>query len=111
MNIWSLDKDQSIRHLLLLLSTRLGEHNFVVDEGAKCDSRAVFLHHPSDPRTRVYLYTVGQAEGRYGMHLEYPPTATAANLLEMLENQTLEAVVDSLAVHFDIASIAPLPGR
>ncbi|WP_432696600.1 hypothetical protein ACQUQP_18995 [Marinobacterium sp. YM272] len=111
MNIWALDKDQSIRHLLLMLTTQLGAGAFVVDEQTECDRNAVFIHHAEDPALRAYLYTVGQQEGRYGIHLEYPPTSAAAVLFEANENQSLEAVVESLAVHFDIPVIAPLPSR
>ncbi|TCK05698.1 hypothetical protein [Marinobacterium mangrovicola] len=111
MNIWAMDKDQSIRHLLLLLQTRLGESAFRVDEATDCDRCAVFICHPEDPQLRAYLYTLGQAEERYGLHLEYPPSSASAALFDALEGQSLNAVVDSLAVHFDIPVIEPLPGH
>lgn len=111
MNIWAMDKDQSIQHLLLLLQARLGNAAFLVDEQTDCDRCAVFICHPEDPLLRAYLYTVGQDGGRYGLHLEYPPTSASATLFDALEGQSLDAVVESLAVHFDIPVIDPLPGR
>ncbi|GGC05543.1 hypothetical protein GCM10011352_34670 [Marinobacterium zhoushanense] len=111
INIWALKKDQSIRHLLLLLVAQLGEGSFVVDDTTPCDERAIFLHHRQDRGIRAYIYTLGQADDRYGVHLEYPPTADAGNQLEVMENQRFEALVESLAVHFDIPFVEPLPGR
>lgn len=109
-NIWALDKHQSIRHLLLLLRAQLGEGAFVLDTDTTCDRRAVFLHHPQDPALRAYLYTLGQEDGRYGVHLEYPPQASAT-LLEADEHLQLPAVVALLAAHFDVARVTPLPGH
>lgn len=111
MNIWAMDKDQGIRHLLLMLTTQLGEGAFVVDEQTPCDPGAVFIHHAEDHALRAYLYTLGQEAGRYGIDLEYPPTSPTAVLFEAKEDQPLEAVVESLAVHFDIPVITPLPTR
>lgn len=110
MNIWSLEKDQSIRHLLLLLQAQLGDAAFRIDSDTACHHRAIYLCHATEADVRAYLYTLGQSAGRYGVHLEYPGDSTAA-LYDAWENLTLKSLVDILAVHFDIATIRPLPGN
>ena len=111
MNIWGLERDQSIRHLLLLLVAQLGEGAFEVDLQIPTDSRAIFIRDPQQPALCAYLYTVGQEAGRYGVHLEYPPGSSGGNLFEAQENVSLAALVEMLAAHFDVAIIAPLPGH
>ncbi|WP_027854579.1 hypothetical protein [Marinobacterium litorale] len=111
MNIWALDKDQPIRHLLILLEAQLGTGRFTVDVHSGCDRQAVFIHQPDEPGLRAYLYTLGQAPDRYGVHLEYPAGNAAGNLLEVMENLPLSMLVETLAVHFDIPVIHPLPTR
>ncbi len=103
MNIWALDKDQSIRHVLLLLSEQLGPDAFVVDATTSANARSVYLWHRTDAGVRVWLHTLGQTEGRYGVHLEYP------NSVDLHDNVTLASLVEMLAVHFDVSIIQPLP--
>lgn len=103
MNIWALDKHQDIRHVLLLLETQLGEKAFVIDTETACDPRSVFLRHHSDVGVHAWLHTLGQEPGCYAVHLEYPYA------VETQENVSLPALVQMLAVHFDVALIHPLP--
>ncbi|MBB3102006.1 hypothetical protein [Azomonas macrocytogenes] len=103
MNIWALDKHQDIRHVLLLLHEQLGPDAFVVDATTSLDSRAIYLRHRTDEGVRAWLYTLGQNSGHYGVHLEYP------NSTDPHENVPLSALVEMLAVHFDVAIIQPLP--
>lgn len=103
MNIWALDKHQDIRHVLLLLQAQLGDAAFAVDASTSQDPQAVFLRHPGEAGVHAWLFTLGQAPGRYGVHLEYP------NATETYESLALPALVAVLAVHFDVACIAPLP--
>lgn len=102
-NIWALAKHAEIKHLLLLLIEQLGETSFVIDTGTPVATRAIYLQHRDDPAVRAYIYTVGQQPERYGVHFEFP------NSVEPHENIELAALVDMLAVHFDIAVIHPLP--
>ncbi len=111
MNIWGLERDQSIRHLLLLLVAQLGEEAFDIEVQTPTDHRAVFICDRQQSALRAYLYTVGQEEGHYGVHLEYPPASAGGGLFEAQENVTLSGLVEMLAAHFDIATIAPLPRR
>ena len=100
-----MDKDASIKQLLVLLQSHLGTGSFLVENSDELHHRAVFLQHCSEPELRAYLYTLGQAADRYAVHLEYPEAMTSVNLIDAYENLTLRALVDILAVHFDIALI------
>lgn len=102
-NIWALAKHQEIKHLLLLLAEQLGSEAFAIDMATPVDARAIYLQHREDAAVRAYIYTVGQQAERYGVHFEFP------NSVEPHENVTLAALVEMLAVHFDVAVIRSLP--
>jgi len=108
VNVWALQKDQSIKHVLVLLQTHLGSHQFLVEDSSTLDTRAVFLQHRDDPDYRAYLYTLGQEPNRYGLHLEYPEAMRNIRLIDAYENLPLRSLLDILAVHFDIAEIKDL---
>ena len=42
-NIWSLDKDQSIKHVLLLLVEQLGQDAFSIEDRIETDRCAIYL--------------------------------------------------------------------
>ncbi len=105
LNVWSLAKDQSIKHVLLRLQSHLGESEFIIEPCDTLHACAVFLQHRYEPEYRVYLYTLGQHTNRYAIHLEYPEAMTSVKLIDAYENLTLRSLVDILAVHFDIAEI------
>jgi hypothetical protein len=102
MNIWALDKDNSIKHLLLLLEQDVGPDAFTLPD-------AESLHHKSIRlgSTRVlataYLYTYGQNPDRYGLHLEYPynPELNTSEQEDMYEDLTYDAVLEILMTHFN----------
>ncbi|MDO6682090.1 MULTISPECIES: hypothetical protein [unclassified Oceanobacter] len=109
LNIWAMDKDQDIKHLLLLLTEQLGEDGFAIDERILTDLRAVYICDLDEPEMRAYLYTLGQAPGRYGVHLEYPESSEANPVYDVFENLSLPSLVSILAVHLDVNEIQPLP--
>ena len=103
VNIWALDKDQGIRHLLLLLQEQLGQHAFRMDNQTRTDARAIYLRDPLDSAMSAYIYTVGQPDGRYGVHLEYPDAAVEANRFNVHENLSFRVLADLLAIHFSVS--------
>ena len=105
MNIWALNKDDSVRQALVLLQNHLGMDSFVVEASDELHPCAVFLQHRNDPAFRAYLYTLGQVDQRYAVHLEYPEDMTNVNLIDAYENLSMRALVDILAVHFEVALI------
>lgn len=104
-NILALAKHQQIKHLLLLLVEQFGSEAFAIDMSTPIDTRAIYLQHRESAVVRAYIYTVGQQAERYGVHFEFP------NSVEPHENVTLAALVEMLAVHFDVAVIWPLPNQ
>jgi hypothetical protein len=73
-NLWALDKDISIKHLLLLLQQDMGKDGFTLLSANKLDDHSIRLGAAHTPAT-AYLYTYGQRPGHYGLDLEYPVNA------------------------------------
>lgn len=107
-NIWSLDKHQNLKHVLLLLQQQLGEQSFVIQPDEAVHNETVYLTHPQAPGMRALLYTLGQREDRYGITLEYPEQPPGGVEIQTIENLMLASLVEILAVHFDVAHIEPL---
>jgi len=101
MNIWALDKDLSIKHLLLLLSECLGGKSFCISRDVELDPMSIRIYKPGEVDMSAYLYTYGQDAERYGVHLEYPLLAetAASKTIEMQEDLDFEQLVAVLQVH------------
>lgn len=102
VNIWALEKDQNIKHLLLLLLTEFEADSFVIDIETQTHHCAIYLQHKNYERFRAYLFTVGQEQERYGVHLEFPLADSDTNLLESYENLSYKNLVEILSVHLDL---------
>lgn len=104
MNAWALNKHDSIKLLVLLLQQRLGADMFALSPYQGLGSRAIRLASADDPRITAYLFSYGQAEGRYGLHLEYPQASgpDLGSSLDVFENQAIDALVGMLQVHFGV---------
>ena len=104
MNIWALDKDESIKLLLLLLNQQLGASSFVIDVRQDLDPKAVRLLKADKQGISAYLYTYGQDTDTYGVHLELPvhEERDRSNDMEIYEGISIERLVDILCVHFDV---------
>ena len=102
MNIWALDKDNSIKHLLLLLEQDAGADAFILCDAEQLHPKSIRLGTHEGPAT-AYLYTYGQTEGHYGLHLEYPynQELNTSEQEDMYEDLTYDAVLKILTVHFD----------
>lgn len=108
VNIWTLAKDSSIKHLLLLLSNCLGSAGFRIESDAAENAHSVYLAHAQHADIRAYISTVGQAADHYSLHLEFP-SASSAPLYEVYENLSFNPLMQILAVHFDIPEVNALP--
>lgn len=103
-NIWALQKDLSIKHLLLMLVETFGKEQLDIpapEEGHPC---SIMLTNFPAGDLFAYIYTYGQAVEHYGIHLEYPSLADSQRFdtTEILEDLSYERLVEILAVHFDI---------
>lgn len=74
--VWSLEKDETIKHALILLFSHFGEGDLVANADELCNDRAISLMHKHDRTVRVYIYTYGHDSERYGVHVEYPASPT-----------------------------------
>lgn len=106
MNIWALDKDVTIKHLLLLLMEYFSDKDFKIEDSGELPATAVRLRSRDNPTLSAYLFTHGQPEDRYGLHLEYPVFAESnvGDSVEMLEYLELDRLMEFLALHFGILS-------
>jgi len=101
VNIWALDKDNTIKHLLLMLSHELGTHAFYLIDTETLHHKSVRIG-SSHSEGSAYIYTYAQAEERYGVHLEYP-FHTELNLSdqeEMYDDLDYKSLLEMLKVHF-----------
>ena len=103
MNIWALAKDVSIKYLLLLLTEYFGDNVFEVII-AEQDDRAVRLRKLDDSTLSVYIYTYGQQQDYYGVHLEYPDLLETSlnNTLDIYDNVDFEKLCYLLQTHLDL---------
>ena len=101
MNIWSSNKDNSIRHLLLLLREEFSETAYQVIDPDMTDACSVRLGNPADPGYSIYIYTYGQQQDNYGVHIEYANTeAAVSDTLEIFDNLAYESVLNLLKLYF-----------
>ena len=107
MNVWALDKDLSIKHLLLLLESEFDPNSYNIDIDTPTDPCAIFLSHNEEPAMRAYIFTLGQNAEKYGVHLEFPMQYQPVSLMESYENLSFKALADILEVHLDFRLIAP----
>jgi hypothetical protein len=102
MNIWALNKDNSIKHLLLMLAHDMGADAFELIDVESLHPQAVRIgSHDTD--ATAYLYTYGQADEHYGLHLEYPghEDSNISSLEVIHENLNYSRLLDILKDHLD----------
>lgn len=101
MNIWVLDKDDSIKCLLLLLQQSFGPDQLCILDSDCLHPKAVRIGEQGSSAT-AYLYTYGQMDHRYGLHLEYPylEESNISELEEMYEDLVYDNLLEMLKVHF-----------
>ena len=107
MNLWALEKQQSLKHLLILLHHEFGEHSFVIDGNQACDQNSIYLVHINEPTTRAYIFIHGQDKDCYGVHLEHPATPDRGPILEPFERLSVQALIDTLSIHLELIPIKP----
>jgi len=104
VNIWAIEKDNSIKLLLLLVTEALSADNFHISENHNLDVRSVRLFKKDDSLISAYIYTYGQLEERYGLHLEFPfhNEMDISSSMDIYEGISFKTLVDLLSVHFDL---------
>lgn len=102
--VWALQKDDSIKHLLILLFRHFGEGELVANADELCNDRAISLMHRHDRTVRVYIYTYGQDRGQYGVHVEYPvaPLPYPLSYPQSYENVSFEHLAEIVELNLNI---------
>ena len=109
MNIWALEKDTSIKHLLLLLAQQFQEGCYEIIDNPSDDKRAIRLANPPATSVQLYIFTYGQEEDSYGVHIEYPnlEETNYSDTLEIHENISFEHLVSIITTNLEI----PVTGK
>ena len=104
-NIWSLNKDSSIRAILLLLQHETPPDSFVLLDENLLSDKAIRIAAPvTRHELSAYIYSYAQRDGRYGLDLEFPhliETASDDQTIRM-NDLTAEAVVQNVIAHLEI---------
>lgn len=108
MNAWALDKHESVKLMVLLLQERLGADAVALSPHQGLGRQAIRLASADDPTLTAYVFSYGQDDGRYGVHLEYPqhdgPDISSSQ--DVYENLSVDALADMLQVHFGVPAPA-----
>lgn len=96
MNVWAINKDTSLKVLLITLVHRYGENTILLNE-AEQHKQAIEIFTPEHPKLRAYIYTFGQQAGHYGIDLKYP--IDTHNIVGENEEQSLEQILSILESH------------
>ncbi|MDX1811707.1 MAG: hypothetical protein R3240_07165 [Gammaproteobacteria bacterium] len=104
MNYWAIDKDFRIKHLLILLSQSLGEKSFSIANNPDENMESVRIINPNDDTLSAYVYTYGQEEECYGVHLEYPDLQETSlnNTLDIYDNVNFASLCELIQTHLNI---------
>ena len=94
--------------MLLLLQEEFGTKSFIIDDEAPVGEGAIYLQHNEYPDVRAYVYTIGQRENRYAVHLEFPQQSVSASLMEVHENLNFKSLSNTLSAHLDLICVTPL---
>ena len=70
------------------------------------DARSVRLKNPQAPDTQVYVFTYGQEEGRFGVHIEYPDLQETnySDTIEIHENISFNNLANLITINLEIPS-------
>lgn len=106
MNIWSMQKHDAVRVLLLELQQYLDKQLFCIDPASDSDYYGVMLYKADHRGIRAYVHIHGQHDNQYGIHVEYPSFKehAASDQLQIYENQSLQQIISTLEIHFEISA-------
>lgn len=100
MNIWSLDKQNTIKHLLIRLEEEFGKDSFHVVDPHDTHELSVRIA-PLDETVTIYIYCYGQSSGHYGVHFEFPTTVgtPVTQDEEIYDDVTFHRLVEMLSLY------------
>ena len=97
-------KHRSLTRLLDCLRPPIARGDVRVADGWRDDEQGLGLELPEEPRLSAFVYTYGQASGRYGIELSFPEASEAelAQVPLSQENIDLAHLISILGTHFDL---------
>ena len=104
-NIWSLDKDPSIKAILIMLQHEVGPNGFMLLNAHILNEKAVrIIFPPTQKELSAYIYCYAQREGCYGLDLEFPYLieTSADDQTIRLNDLSAEEVVEKVIDHLEI---------
>jgi hypothetical protein len=104
-NIWSLNKDQNIKALLLLLEQRVGHGRFKILDDVPHPQAIRIIPPVARPEVAVYIYCYAQSDGHYGVDLEYPIQIELAadDKTERLNELNPDRALEMIIMHLELA--------
>lgn len=97
-------KYRSLMHLLDALAAPLAAGRLALSDQWRDNEEALGLLRPDDPRHAAFVFTFGQAAGRFGVDLAFPALAdiAAGGVPLVREDLSLAQAVAVLRAHFDL---------
>ncbi len=105
VNPWSLRKSARIKSLLIRIHEDVAGLQWQVDASKRTHSDGIYLTHPRESSLRAYLHVHGQARGRAGLHLEFPPVDGRGPTYETYEDLSAARLAEVLAAHFGVGEL------
>jgi len=108
-NLWGLDKDSSIKAILLLLQHEVNPGSFMLLDKEKLNIKAVRLISSKNPNeVSAYIYSYAQRKERYGLDLEFPflIETSADDQSIRMDDLTAEGVVKKVIEHLELKRTA-----
>lgn len=101
-------KYRALARLLEVLAGPIADGLIRVGEGWRDNEQALGLELPDQPRLSAFVFTYGQAAGRYGLDLGFPDPAdiALAGVPVVHEGLSLEQIAGLLEIHFDLPAHA-----
>ena len=105
MNIWAANKDISIKHLLLMLAEQFRGGSYEVVDSPLDNERAIRLANPAASDIQLYVFTYGQEDDCYGVHIEYPnlEETNYSDTVEIHDNVSFDALVDLMVTNLELS--------
>lgn len=105
MNIWALDKDIDIKHLLLMLEEQFEDGGYTIVNNPGDGQQAVRLMSPTAGDVQLYVFTYGQQKDHYGVHIEYPDLQETnyRDTVETHDNISFDALVSLMVTNLELS--------
>ena len=87
-----------------MLAEQFQPESYQIVESLMDDDRAIRLANPPATTAQLYVFTYGQEEGCYGVHIEYPDLQETNynDTLEIRENVSFSSLVSIMITNLDI---------